>query len=117
MVHFGFSTERNRSMSARQTCSSFVSLVLASALLVSGFAASAFAQEQASQASLSFTSQIGDTIGPGTGKTYTYSTPKNVFTGSDGILLSGVFPNLILMKVSGDGSKNSNPGVTFEFSS
>jgi hypothetical protein len=67
-------------MSARQNCSSFLRLVLASVLLISGLAASALGQDHASSASLTFTSQVGDTIGRGDGKTETYSTPSYAFT-------------------------------------
>jgi hypothetical protein len=101
-------------MSARQNCSSFVRLVLVSTLLVAGITSSSLAAgpDPASQATLTITSQVGDTIGPGNGKTYTYSTPKNTFLGSDGSLFGGAIPNAINIGVSADAS---NPDVLVNF--
>ncbi len=79
-------------------CSSFVRLVLASTLLVAGITESSLAAgpDPASQASLSMISQRGDTIGPGDGRTYTWSTPSiSASVGSEVASSGGAVPNSI----------------------
>src|SRR5882724_3443081 len=82
------------------------------ALIMSGIAgSSAIAQEHATQASLVFTSPLGDTVGPGTGKTYTYGTPGYDFSAViDDQLSRQTTPDALDMTV-----KNKTTGATVVF--
>ncbi len=88
-----------------------VPLLLAAVLFVLGNPRPSLG-ENASQATLTMTSQRGDTLGPGDGKTLTYSTPQYTFVGFDSPFpATESVPNHINVAITRALAGATNPGA------